>query len=85
MTVNILSDEKITGKVKPVFSTGKKEERGLPTPPLDSNETTRKQTGYAVLASSFLFLETPGIHEINRRHSLFSQTTSSALALQIEL
>jgi hypothetical protein len=28
VTVNILSDEEMTGKVKPVFSAGEKEERG---------------------------------------------------------
>ena len=36
-------------------------------------------------ASGFLFFGTPGIQEINLRHSWFSQTTNSALALQIEL
>jgi hypothetical protein len=40
-------------------------------------------TDYA--ASGFLFFGTPGIQEINLRHSWFSQTTNSALALQIEL
>jgi hypothetical protein len=40
-------------------------------------------TDYA--ASDFLFFGTPGIQDINLRHSWFSQTTNSALALQIEL
>jgi hypothetical protein len=39
------------------------------------------RTGYA----ASVFLGTPGIQEMNRRHSLFSHTTSKALALQIEL
>ena len=53
------------------------------TPSLNAMVNIVELTDYA--ASDFLFFGTPGIQDINLRHSWFSQTTNSALALQIEL